>query len=242
MTPMGLRRGFAALAVGALLLAAVFLGAGCGSDDSDTTGAEGTVATTTDGGGAQGGDGGGGEGGGDASKQASGPGGNDKAGGGGGAQDIDREPTEKEVEEFRAPEGGDDSIQTYGEVAEEEEEEEIVSTMRAFFRALADLDYAAVCDGITAANRQAFQRFLKVQEKEGSCETVLEGLLQKAAAPEARRAANGVVYQVRVEDDNAFVLFTPEGGKASYFVMMQEDDGSWKATGISAGTPFDPLS
>ncbi len=217
--------------------------AGCGGS-SDSTGNDGSQTTPTTesgppsgGGGEQGGPGT--EGGSKEQSGDNGAGGGENGSNGGG--NPDREPTAQEAEAFKTPPGGDDSIQTFGTTVEADEEEEIVDSMRAFFRAIANLDYPAMCDGLTSSNRAAFQQYLKLQKEEGSCETVLETLLQKAVAPEARRAANGVVYQVRVEDGNAFVLFTPEGGRASYFVM-KEEDGAWKATGLATGTPFDPTA
>lgn len=227
----------------ALLLGAVFVAYGCGGDSDTTAGGE-TTSTAAKNGAEGTGSGGKQNNGGKAGDQngpGGGGGGNQGGGGGGAHQNFNREPTQKEVEDFKAPPGGDNSIQTYGDVVEGGEEEEIVTTMRAFFRAIANLDYPAICNGLTASNRQSFEKLLKLKKEEGTCETLLESLLQKAAAPEARRAANGVVYQVRSEDDNAFVLFTPEDGTASYFVMKKEGD-AWKATGLSTGTPFDPTA
>jgi len=142
---------------------------------------------------------------------------------------------------FVAPKGGDDSIQTYGEAVEGAEGEEIIAAMRSFFTALATLDYPGVCAGLTEANRESLQMFLKAKGNPGgSCEDVLEKLLLVQAAPEARRAANGSVLEARTEDDTAFVLFTPEGGEPSYFVM-KEEGGAWRSTGLSTGTPFNPV-
>jgi hypothetical protein len=145
-----------------------------------------------------------------------------------------------EPEEFKAPKGGDDSIQTYGEVADDSETEEIILAMRSFFSALATLDYPAICEGLTEANRESLTLYLKAKKQEGGCEEVLIQLLLPQAAPEARKAANGSVLEVRVEDETAFVMFTPEDGVASYFVMKGEE-GGWKATGLASGTPFDPV-
>lgn len=144
-------------------------------------------------------------------------------------------------EEFIAPKGGDDSIQTYGELAADEQTEEIILAMRTFFAALAGLDYPAICEGLTKANRESLQMFLKAKDEEGGCEEVLTKLYLPRIAPEARKAANGSVLEARTEDGNAFVLFTPEGGVPSYFVMKDEG-GSWKATGLSPGAPFDPTA
>jgi hypothetical protein len=227
----------------AFLLGAVFVAYGCGGDSDTTAGGETTSTAAKNGGEGAGGEQG--KGGGKAGKQSnSEEGGGAGRGGGseGGHQNFNREPTKKEVADFKAPPGGDNSIQTYGDVVEGDDEEEIVSSMRAFFRAIANLDYPGICAGLTEENKKSFEKFLKLKKEEGNCASFLKDLLQPAAAPEARRAANGVVYQVRSEDGNAFILFTPEDGVASYFVMKQEEDGSWKATGLSTGTPFDPMA
>jgi hypothetical protein len=226
----------------AALVAGVLLGgSGCGGGGSDTTGGETTSATTAEG------NGGTTKPGGESNAGGSKKSGGEKGGGGGGGdgtagggQNYNREPTKKEVEGYKAPPGGDNSIQTFGSEAPESEEEEIVTSMRSFLRALASLDYQAICDGITSSNREAFVKLLQAEKKAGTCESVLQGLLQRGSAEEAQKAANGVVYQVRVEGENAFVLFTPEDGVASYFVMKKEG-GTWKATGVNAGAPFNPL-
>jgi hypothetical protein len=233
----------------AFLLAALLIGlfaGGCGGGDSETTG--GAETTALEGGGegpdgtANGGEGqNGGKTAGNKGRPGNGGAGEGGADNGKGHQNFNREPTSKEVRGFKAPAGGDDSIQTYGTTAEEDQEEEIVSAMRSFFRALASLDYKGICEGITESNREAFLRLAKAKGENASCESLLEGLLLKQSTDEARRAAYGVVYQVRVEDGNAFVLFTPEGDTARYFVM-KEEDGTWKATGINAGSPMNPLA
>jgi hypothetical protein len=142
--------------------------------------------------------------------------------------------------EFKAPKGGDDSIQTFGTEAEGDEKDAVVSAMRSFLRALAASDYAKVCAGLTASNREQLQAFLKAKKETGNCTTVLSKVLV-GGANEAKKAANGAIYQVRVEDENAFVLFTPEGGKASYFVMKREGD-EWKSTSIGSGAPINTIS
>jgi hypothetical protein len=150
--------------------------------------------------------------------------------------------SKSEAAEFKAPPGGDDSIQTYGSTLEGDEKEAIVTAMRSFFRALAATDYPTICAGLTNANREQLKLFLKqLKKQQGGCEDVLAKLQISRAAPEAQKAARGAIYQVRVEDDTAFVLFTPAGGSASYFVM-QKEDGDWKSTSLASGVPFDPLA
>ena len=150
-------------------------------------------------------------------------------------------PTAKEVEAFEAPPGGDDSIQTFGDVAEGDEEEGVVDAMRSFQRAIADRDYKAICANLNSASREGIEQFLKAKKEEGDCATVLKGVLTPGSTSEARKALKGTIYEVRVEGENAFVLFTPKGGAASYFVMKIED-GEWRSTSLSTGNSFNVAS
>lgn len=224
--PMG--RGAIALLVAAACLLA---GVGCGGSDDSPTASSSEPAGKDGGAGGNAGQSPGGDGserGGEGSSQgSSGSGG----GSGGGTEEID--PTE-----FEVPEGGDDSIQTFGTEAEGEEKEAVVAAMRSFSSSVAANDYKKVCAELTEANVKQLETFFKAQKKKGTCATLLPTILIRDNG-EARRAANGTVYQVRINDDTAFVLFKPEKGKASYLVMKREDD-TWKSTSISAGTPLQP--
>ncbi len=111
--------------------------------------------------------------------------------------------------------------------------------MASFLRAMADRDYAAICEGLSEANRGQLEQLAKLKKEIGTdCPSILKAILVGGSS-EARKAAEGTVYQVRVEGDNAFVMFTPVGGSASYFVMKHDPDG-WKSTTLSPGVPFNP--
>jgi len=111
--------------------------------------------------------------------------------------------------------------------------------MASFLRALAARNYAAICEGLSEANRGQLEQLAKLKKEIGTdCPSILKALLVGSTS-EAQKAAEGTVYQVRVEGDNAFVMFTPVGGTASYFVMKHDPDG-WKSTTLSSGVPFDP--
>ena len=135
----------------------------------------------------------------------------------------------------------DQSIQNYGAEAAGDERASVIAAMRSFFGALAASDYAQICTGLSSSNREQLQQYRRLAEAgSGDCAAVLEKLFGSAAgAAEARKAARATVSRVRVGDGSAFVLFRPAGGKLNYFVM-QDEDGAWKATSISAGTPLVP--
>ena len=234
----------------ALLGILAIAAAGCGGGGSETTssssdGGSSPTGTTTTGQGSstdtadQGGDSGSG-----ASKKDkggdSGSGSEEGSGSGGGPSGPGlAEKAKPDTKGFKAPPGGDDSIQTFGGEAESSEEKEITTAMASFMRAMAARDYNAICDGLSNANIGQLEQLMKLKKEVGTdCPTVLKSLLV-GPTDEARKAAEGTVYQVRVEGENAFVMFTPVGGTASYFVMKHDPDG-WKSTSLSSGTPFNP--
>jgi hypothetical protein len=109
--------------------------------------------------------------------------------------------------------------------------------MASFLRALAARNYPAICEGLSESNRKQLEQLAKLKKEIGTdCPSILKALLVGPTS-EAKKAAEGTVYQV--EGENAFVMFTPLGGTASYFVMKHDPDG-WKSTTLSSGVPFNP--
>ena len=216
-----------------VVLSLALVAAGCGSDDDTSTTTNGSAGaaseapqTSENGAGA------------DKQQAAQRDGGDRAEQGGNGGSESHEEVIERAEKEFEPKPNADNSIQEFGDEQEGEERSEVIDAMFAFFRAMANSDHKAICNGLTSSNVEQLETFLKLKDKQGTCETVLEEVL-RAQTPEAKRAANGTVYEVREEDGNAFVLFVPQGGVASYFVMKDEN-GAWKATSVTTGTPLDP--
>ena len=233
------------LASALALLGILAIAAGCGGGSSDSTSSsdstqassaqEGSTADATEQGGGGGSQGQGAKG----DSQAQGGTGEGGSSSGGPHGPGLTEKAKPDTKGFKAPPGGDNSIQTFGAEAETTEEEEITTAMASFLRAMAARDYDAICNGLSDANTAQLEQLMKLKKEVGTdCPTVLKSLLVGPTS-EAQKAAEGTVYQVRVEGENAFILFTPLGGTASYFVMKHDPDG-WKSTSLSSGTPFNP--
>ena len=164
-----------------------------------------------------------------------------------GGQGEKQEPTRGTGEEFgkgdpySAPKGADNSVQVYGEEAGRAERAEVTKAMFAYFRALAAQNYAKVCAGFSEITKKQLEAFMKSQHRFGDCASLLKELHQisPGGTLEAKRAAEGSVGHVRIGEGNAFVLFTPAGGRPSYFVMKKED-GEWKSISDSTGAPLVP--
>jgi hypothetical protein len=136
---------------------------------------------------------------------------------------------------------GDNSIQTYGSAAASAQKIELKNAAFSFFKAMADSDYAKLCEGISAANRKGLEAFTKAKHEGAGCPKILKMLIARRGVPEARKAAQGTLTSVRIKGDTAFVLFRPRGGPPSYFVMKREA-GAWKAISLAPGTPLNPLA
>jgi hypothetical protein len=235
-----------ALLTALALLGIAAIAQGCGGGGSSST--EASVAEAPSAGGqgaaANGSETGAGKGKGEEAKgpeKGSGSGQGGSEGGGGPHGPGLAEKAKPDTKGFKAPAGGDNSIQTYGEEAESTEEKEITTAMASFLRAMASRNYSAVCEGLSESNRGQIEQLAKIKKELGtSCPEILKAVLV-GSTDEAKKAAEGTVYQVRVEGENAFVMFTPLGGSASYFVMKHDPDG-WKSTSLSPGVPFNPGS
>jgi hypothetical protein len=145
-------------------------------------------------------------------------------------------------EEAHAPhETPEASIEGYGSAAQGAEKAQIARDAFAFFKAMAARRYAAVCAGLSAANREELRAFLKAERKaSGGCAAALPSLLARAG-PEAKRAAQGSLTAVRVKGPTAFVIFRPKGGAPSYFVLKREGS-AWKAISLAPGAPLNPTA
>jgi hypothetical protein len=141
------------------------------------------------------------------------------------------------AQEEKAP--GDHSIQEYGVEAAGSEKEDVLAAMHSFLVAMAAGQEVKVCAGLGASVRVQLGQLAKAQGKGGSCTVILARLLNPAVSAEASRAVNGTIGRVRVGGGNALVLFRPQGGKLSYFVM-KEEGGAWKATSMGAGAQLSP--
>jgi hypothetical protein len=133
------------------------------------------------------------------------------------------------------------SIEGYGAAAQGAEKAEVAKAAFSFFAAMAASEYPDLCAGLAASNREQLQAFTKAKRQKGGCPAVLKTLISNRGAPEARKAAAGTLTAVRVKGSTAFVLFRPQGGVPSYFVLKREG-GAWRAIGLAPGTPLSPTA
>jgi hypothetical protein len=131
------------------------------------------------------------------------------------------------------------SLQTFGSSAEGKQEAEVLAAFRGYLKDVVNKNFAGVCHVLTDPNLEQLKAYVAKTGKAASCPALLAKLLAPLAQP-ARDAAAGKIGQVRLKGTDAIVLFTPRGGKPSWFTMTEEA-GRWRVISLTAGTPLNPL-
>jgi hypothetical protein len=195
-----------ALAVATLLL----LGAvGCGGDDDEQSPAAPSAETSP--------------GAGDAGSKPS-SGGKEPSSEGEGGSGGEAEPPVR---------GGEASIEDFGSEAEGADRAAILGSFETYLRALAGGDHETACERLsTPVQRSLTQLAPKALEAQG-CPGILPKLLSPTAPAVAREQAAGEVTRVRVEGDQAFVVFKAPGAEL-YQLTMVDEGGTWKAATVAA--------
>lgn len=127
--------------------------------------------------------------------------------------------------------GGEKSVEEFGSEAGGEDRGSILAVFEGYLGALADEDPARACSYLAASVQRSLAQLAGGKGK--GCARTLPKLLAPAAAAISREQANGKVTRVRVEGDQAFVVFHAPGARL-YLLAMAREGGEWKSTTITA--------
>lgn len=217
----------------ALMLAAVLalVAVGCGdSSSSDTTATATTGAGQTTTGGQQGDDNSGA-----AEKQSGGDkGGSQESGDDSSSGGSQGSSAGEGSASFRTT-GGDNSIQNFGDEADESEREAAEANIDAYLEARAKGDWAKSCENLAKAAVQPIEQLAKSspQLKGKGCGAIIGALsAQLPASSRANPLVSGVA-SLRIEGERGFALFHGPGG-TDYFIPLVKEDGEWKAGALAA--------
>lgn len=217
----------------ALMLAALLTlaAAGCGSssDGSDTTATATTGQTTTSG---QEGDDKGNRAGEDESGDDKGGSsvGNDDSSPGGSQGSSAGEGSAS----FRTK-GGDNSIQDFGDEADESEREAAEANIDAYLEARANGDWQKSCEYLAKAAAKPIEQLAKSspQLKGKGCGAIIGALsAQLPASSRANPLVSGLA-SLRIEGDRGFALFHGPRG-VDYFIPLVKEGDEWKAGALAA--------
>lgn len=141
--------------------------------------------------------------------------------------------------QFRVPEGYDNSVQDFGEEAEDTEREEAAVALHAFFEAQAAYDLETECAFLAKSMRESFRQMAAsggAETESDSCPAILKAMTLKLSPEAAKELTQIDVGSLRTEGDRAFLLYKGADGSV-YAMVMENEDGAWKVGSI-AGTPL----
>jgi len=148
---------------------------------------------------------------------------------GGGGDHDEQAPTQSTP--ASAPPSGEKSVEGFGEEATAEDREAILSAEHAYLEAIAVKRYREACTHLGERMQASLSQL--VGKRDVDCASILPGLLSPSAASTARAQANGKITKVRVEGDEAFVIFRAPGARR-YVLTMVREGSDWKATSLIA--------
>jgi hypothetical protein len=218
----------------ALLLALGLMACG-GGDDADTTATESATQTQADGG-----DTGSNE---SAESGAEGEAGSeaDEESGDSGSDDFTPKQHDDSgggSDQFKAK-GGDNSIQEFGNEADDSERDAAAEALHNFLDARAEEAWAAACSYMSKQIADSLEKLAAraKQIDDKSCGGVLEKLTNPAASQALKaEAAAADVGSLRTDGERSFILYT--GTEGTVLAMPMEDEGGdWKVASL-AGTPI----
>ncbi len=137
--------------------------------------------------------------------------------------------------------GGEASIEEFGSEAEGSDREQLLAVFDDYMNAVADKDYGTACSHISATVQGSLEQLAGEAHGGKGCTAILPKLLSPTAPAVAREQANGKITKVRVEGDQAFVVFHAPGAKL-YQLTMVKEGGEWKTATVAAGILVPDLS
>lgn len=134
--------------------------------------------------------------------------------------------------------GGDNSIQNFGEESEESELEEAATVLHDYLVARAGEDWPAACASLASTVTDQLDVLAsRSSQLEGKgCAAILGALTPPLPAAVRRESTIVDAGSLRFEDERAFLIYSGAEGTA-YAVVMEQEDGAWKVGTLSA-TPI----
>lgn len=223
-----------------MLLAAVLalglLLAACGDSGSDSSTATSESSSTTPGDGDSTGSG--------SSAGGSKPQGDDPDGTSQKSGDSSEEPVATPLkvsgggsEQFRFK-GGDNSIQEYGEEGEEAELQEVAETVHGFYVARAEEAWGKACSYLAESMVSQLEALAgqSPELKGQGCAPVLKAFTRPLPASVRRETTVVDAGSFRHNDERGFLIYNDAEDKP-YAIPLEDEDGTWKLTLLSA-TPL----
>jgi hypothetical protein len=132
--------------------------------------------------------------------------------------------------------GGDNSIQEYGVEGPSAERVEAARVLQAYLDARLAGDWARACSYLAAPTKKQLLQFGKQAQRDGSeslgCAGVMRAFTQGLPRSALRSAAEIRVLSMRVEAEQAFLIYRDGKGVPSAIPMAREG-GGWRVAAIA---------
>jgi hypothetical protein len=135
-------------------------------------------------------------------------------------------------------EGGDNSIQNFGEESEESELKEAATALHDYLVARADEDWPAACARLAKVVKDQLEALASRSDRLAGqgCDKILGALTPPLPAAVRRESTIVDAGSLRLEDEQSFLIY--RGAEdTEYAVLMTEEAGGWKV-GSLAATPI----
>ena len=132
-------------------------------------------------------------------------------------------------------EGGDNSIQEFGEESDESELEEAAGALHGYLVARAEENWPDACSGLAKAIKEQLALLASRSDrlKDKDCPAVLEALTPSLPPAVRRQSTVLDAASLRTEGERAFLIY--RGREAIVFAQpMTMEDGSWKVGSLGA--------
>lgn len=134
--------------------------------------------------------------------------------------------------------GGDNSIQNFGEEADESELEAAAEAVHGFYVARAEEDWSRACSylakSMVAQLEQLAEQAPQLRGK--GCAAILHALTRPLPASVRRETTVVDAGSLRREGDRGFLIYR-DAERTVYGIPLEDEDGAWKLTLLS-GTPL----
>jgi len=138
-------------------------------------------------------------------------------------------------EQYRAPKGGDNSVQEFGGESDESELDEAAVALHGYFDGRAAGNWAAACEylGKTAVDQlEKLAEFNGQKAANQGCAAYMKAVWTRAVDSRLKAEAKEAdVGSLRVEDDRAFLIYHGFEGKVE-LLNMEKENGRWKVANL----------
>lgn len=134
--------------------------------------------------------------------------------------------------------GGDNSIQEYGEEADESELQEAAEVVHSFFVARAEGDWARACAYLSKSMQEQLEQLAtsSTELADKDCAPFLEAFTTHLSASAWREITTVDAGSLRRDDEGAFLIYYG-ADKAAYAIPLADENGELKVGGLS-GNPL----